>query len=129
MEEQKKIIKIPEKEVSPHSIEQLIYTKRGQQVMLDRDLARLYKVETKYLKRAVKSNINRFPSDFMFELNKQEFESLRCKNCTSNNTGQRGGTRYLPFVFTEQGIKDLGKKIVAFSRMHQSPAEILTKLR
>lgn len=104
MEEQKEIIKISENNTSQHSIEQLIYTIRGQQVMLDRDLARLYKVETKYLKRAVKSNINRFPSDFMFELKKQEFESLRCKSCTSNNTGQRGGTRYLPFVFTEQGI-------------------------
>ncbi|MBD5227010.1 MAG: ORF6N domain-containing protein [Bacteroidales bacterium] len=85
-------------------IEGLIHIIRGQQVMLDSDLARLYGVETKYLKRAVKVNIKRFPSDFMFELAPSEFNSLRCKNCTSNEKSQRGGTRYMPFVFTEQGI-------------------------
>ena len=85
-------------------IENLIHIIRGQQVMLDSDLARLYGVETKYLKRAVKANIKRFPSDFMFELDPSEFNSLRCKNCTSNDRSQRGGTRYMPFVFTEQGV-------------------------
>ena len=85
-------------------IENLIHIIRGQQVMLDSDLARLYGVETKYLKRAVKANIKRFPSDFMFELDASEFNSLRCKNCTSNDKSQRGGTRYMPFVFTEQGV-------------------------
>ena len=85
-------------------IENLIHIIRGQQVMLDSDLARLYGVETKYLKRAVKANIKRFPSDFMFELDPSEFNSLRCKNCTSNDKSQRGGTRYMPFVFTEQGV-------------------------
>lgn len=85
-------------------IENLIHVIRGQQVMLDSDLARLYGVETKYLKRAVKSNINRFPPDFMFELDREEFDSLRCKNCTSNIDSSRGGTRYMPFVFTEQGV-------------------------
>lgn len=85
-------------------IENLIHVIRGQQVMLDSDLARLYGVETKYLKRAVKANFKRFPPDFMFELESAEFDSLRCKNCTSNPKSQRGGTRYMPFAFTEQGI-------------------------
>ena len=85
-------------------IENLIYVIRGQQVMIDSDLARLYGVETKYLKRAVKANIKRFPSDFMFELEPEEFDNLRCKNCTSNPTSKRGGTRYMPFAFTEQGV-------------------------
>lgn len=85
-------------------IENLIHVIRGQQVMIDSDLARLYGVETKYLKRAVKANIRRFPPDFMFELELLEFDCLRCKNCTSNANHQRGGTRYMPFAFTEQGI-------------------------
>ena len=85
-------------------IESLIHVIRCQQVMLDSDLARLYGVETKYLKRAVKANIKRFPADFMFKLEPSEFDSLRCKNCTSNPTSQRGGTRYMPFAFTEQGV-------------------------
>lgn len=85
-------------------IESLIHVIRGQQVMLDSDLAKLYGVETKYLKRAVKANIKRFPYDFMFELDQTEFNSLRCKNCTSNDKSQRGGTRYMPFAFTEQGV-------------------------
>lgn len=85
-------------------IENLIHIIRGQQVMIDSDLARLYGVETKYLKRSVKANIKRFPADFMFELDQSEFNSLRCKNSTSNEKSQRGGTRYMPFVFTEQGV-------------------------
>lgn len=85
-------------------IENLIHIIRGQQVMIDSDLARLYGVETKYLKRAVKANIKRFPPDFMFELDSSEFDSLRCKNCTSNTKSQRGGIRYLPFAFTENGV-------------------------
>jgi len=85
-------------------IENLIHVIRGQQVMLDSDLARLYGVETKYLKRAVKSNINRFPPDFMFELDRDEFNNLRCSFCTSNTEAVRGGTRYMPFAFTEQGV-------------------------
>lgn len=85
-------------------IENLIHVIRGQQVMIDSDLARLYGVETKYLKRAVKANIKRFPPDFMFELESSEFDSLRCKNCTSNTKSQRGGIRYMPFAFTENGV-------------------------
>lgn len=86
------------------NIQSKIYEMRGQKVMLDFDLAELYETETKYLKRAVRSNIRRFPSDFMFELTKEEWELLRCTFSTSN---QRGGTRYMPFAFTEQGVSML----------------------
>ena len=72
--------------------------------MLDFDLSELYEIETKYLKRAVRSNLRRFPPDFMFELTKNEFDTLRCNFSTSN---KRGGTRYLPFAFTEQGVSML----------------------
>lgn len=82
-------------------IQTKIYEIRGQKVMLDFDLALLYETETKYLKRTVKANIRRFPPDFMFELSYLEWESLRCNFSTSNS---RGGTRYMPFAFTEQGI-------------------------
>ena len=68
--------------------------------MLDSDLAELYETETKRLKEAVRRNINRFPPDFMFELDKNELESLRTQFASSN----RGGTRYMPFAFTEQGV-------------------------
>ena len=81
-------------------IQKKIYEIRGQKVMIDFDLAELYETETKYLKRAVKQNINRFPDDFMFDLTKSEWESLRCNFSTS----KRGGTRYRPFAFTEQGV-------------------------
>lgn len=69
--------------------------------MLDFDLAELYGSETKRLKEAVRRNLKRFPSDFMFELTKEEFESLRSQIASSN---KRGGTRYMPFAFTEQGV-------------------------
>lgn len=82
-------------------IEAMIDEIRGQKVILDYQLAVLYGVETKNLKRAVKSNICRFPSDFMFELTKEEFEVLRCRNFTSKN---RGGTRYMPYAFTQEGV-------------------------
>jgi hypothetical protein len=82
-------------------IKRRIYEIRGRKVMLDSDLAELYRVETKNLKRAVRSNMERFPSDFMFELTKEEYDALRCKKFTSN---KRGGNRYLPFAFTREGI-------------------------
>jgi flagellar capping protein FliD len=78
----------------------MIHLIRGIKVMLDRDLAELYNVETGQLKRAVKRNIDRFPDDFMFELTKDEFENLRCQFGTSS----WGGTRYTPMGFTEQGV-------------------------
>jgi hypothetical protein len=77
-----------------------IHTFRGVRVMLDYDLADLYEMETKNLNLAVKRNLLRFPDDFMFRLTKEEFESLRLQNVTS----KRGGTRYLPYAFTEQGV-------------------------
>ena len=70
--------------------------------MLDRDLALLYEVETKVLNRAVKRNLQRFPSDFMFQLTVEEAEILRCQIGTSSLS--HGGRRYLPYVFTEQGV-------------------------
>ena len=73
---------------------------RGQKVMIDIDLAVLYNVENKNLKRQVRRNIDRFPEDFMFELTKEELEILRCQFGTSS----WGGTRYVPMVFTEQGV-------------------------
>ncbi len=82
-------------------IKRKIYEIRGRRVMLDSDLAEMYQVETKNLKRAVRANIERFPDDFMFELTKEEYDALRCKNFTSN---KRGGNRYLPFAFTREGI-------------------------
>jgi len=82
-------------------IQQRIYEIRGQKVMLDFDLAELYEVETKRLKEAVRRNKIRFPVDFMFQLTKKEFESLRSQIATSN---KRGGIRYMPFAFTEQGV-------------------------
>ena len=77
-----------------------IYLIRGIKIMLDRDLAELYGVETKVLKQAVRRNIKRFPNDFMFELTKDEFENLRSQIVTSS----WGGARYLPMAFTEQGV-------------------------
>ena len=81
---------------------QKIYLIRGQRVMLDADLAELYGVKTKILNKAVKRNLDRFPEDFMFQLNNQEVQRLRFQIGTSK-TG-RGGTRYLPYAFTEQGV-------------------------
>lgn len=85
-------------------IENKIYEIRGQKVMLDFDLAEMYDVETKYLKRIVRRNMIRFPEDFLFQLSNEEFNSLtinlRCQIGTSN----KGGLRYAPFAFTEQGV-------------------------
>lgn len=82
-----------------------IYLIRGQKVMLDRDLAELYGVETKSLKRAVKRNIERFPSDFMFELTDEELENWRYQIGTSNlEDGSKMGLRHAPYAFTEQGV-------------------------
>ena len=93
-------------------IENLIYVIRGKQVMIDSDLAMLYQVETSALNRAVKRNIKRFPEDFRFQLTEEEYDFLRCqfgisKADTENKVNGRGGRRYLPYVFTEQGISML----------------------
>lgn len=85
-------------------IENKIYEIRGQKVMLDFDLAEMYEVETKYLKRIVRRNMNRFPEDFMFELTKSEanylIDNIRCQNVTLETSW----FRYAPFAFTEQGV-------------------------
>ena len=97
------------------SIQNRIYELRGERVMLDKDLAALYDVPTKSLNLAVKRNIRRFPKDFMFQLTREEFESLRFQIETlEKNTNPlrlqietsktRGGTRYMPYAFTEQGV-------------------------
>ncbi len=96
------------------SIQNRIYEVRGERVMLDKELANLYEVETKVLNLAVKRNLERFPADFMFQLSKEEWETLRFQIETSKINVQpgirelivenRGGTRYLPYVFTEQGV-------------------------
>ena len=90
--------------VDNKEIQSMIYTFRGRQVMLDSDLARLYQVETKYLNRQRNRNAERFPEDFCFQLSKEEYEILRCQNVTSKKENGSGGRRYLPYVFTEQGI-------------------------
>lgn len=96
------------------SIQNRIYELRGERVMLDKDLADLYETETKALNLTVKRNLKRFPKDFMFQLTKEEFESLRFQIETLDSSNSlrlqtetsktRGGTRYLPYAFTEQGV-------------------------
>ncbi len=84
-------------------VRNLIYDIRGQKVMLDFELAELYEVETRYLNQAVKRNIERFPSDFMFRLTSEEWEDLKVKSqIVISPLG--GGRQYLPYAFTEQGV-------------------------
>jgi len=106
-------------------VERRIYFIRGEKVMLDADLAWLYGVETKVLNKAVKRNENRFPTDFMFQLTQAEAEGLRLQIGTSNDPApgripslrfqfgtsksKRGGRRYLPYAFTEQGVAMLSR--------------------
>lgn len=89
-------------------IENLIHVVRGEQVMLDSDLAMLYNVETKRLNESVKRNSKRFPENYCFQLTEEEYIALRSQIATSNieseNVSSKGGRRYLPYVFTEQGI-------------------------
>ena len=86
--------------IKNNEVETNIYEIRGQKVMLDSDLARLYQVETRVLNQAIKRNIDRFPLDFMFKLEKSEFENLKSHFVTSS----WGGIRKMPFVFTQDGI-------------------------
>ncbi len=111
-----------------------IFLIRGQKVMLDRDLAELYGLDTKVLKQQVRRNLNRFPDDFMFELTENEFSNLRSQFVTSS----WGGIRYLPMVFSEHGVLMLSsvlnsKKAIAvniqimriFTRMRQMLTDTL----
>ena len=88
-----------------NDIKRRIFTIRGKQVMLDSDLAELYQVETKNLNKASNRNVERFPEDFRFKLTKEEFENLRFQTGTSSES--YGGRRYMPYVYTEQGISML----------------------
>lgn len=108
-------------------IEQKIFTIRRQKVMFDRDLAELYGVATKVLIQAVKRNISRFPEDFMFQLTKEEFIDLRSQIVTSS----WGGRRYLPYVFTEQGVAMLSTVLNSERAIHVNIAIMCTfvKLR
>ena len=93
----KTVVKI----IPDETIIRKIYMLRGQKILLDMDLAELYEVETNYLKRQVRRNIERFPEDFMFEINSKEYNSLR----SQFGTLKRGShAKYLPFAFTEQGV-------------------------
>ena len=135
MENTNNLVSLPE-------IENRILTLRGMQVMLDSHLAELYNVETKQLNRAVKRNLERFPENYCFQIDKQEHESLiyqirtssRCQIGTLNDLEnlmrqigtsnlEHGGWRYLPSVFIEQ---DLSEKCVAFSLMEDK--SLITKL-
>ncbi len=96
-------------EISKEEIKKLIYTIRGKQVMIDSDVARLYHYKTKVLNLTVRRNIERFPEEFCFQLTENEFQTLRfqietSKQSTEISNNLRGGRRYLPYVFTEQGI-------------------------
>ena len=99
MAEDKNLVIVHNKE-----IQSMIYTFRGRQVMLDSDLAMLYQVTTSNLNKAMKRNIARFPERFCFQLTENEYENLRFQNGISSLTNNYGGRRYMPYVFTEQGI-------------------------
>ncbi len=88
--------------ITQGEINSRIFTLRGQEVMIDVDLAELYQVETKVFNQAVKRNIERFPDDFMFQLTEKEYENLRSQFVTSSL--KHGGRRYFPYAFTEQGV-------------------------
>lgn len=95
-------------DITPILVESKIFLIRDKQVMVDRDLAELYGVETKRITEAVKRNIERFPEEFRFQLTSEEYDFLRSQFATSNDREEkketRGGRQYLPYVFTEQGV-------------------------
>ena len=97
-------------------IRDLIFIIRGQKVMVDRDLAKLYGVETKVLNQAVKRNIERFPADFMFQMNDEEFTNWKSQFVTSNSI--KMGLRRKPYVFTELGVAMLSSVLKSPSAIH-----------
>lgn len=120
-----------EESLNVEIVKDKIYIIRGRKVMLDRDLAMLYGVETKVLNQAVKRNIDRFPNDFMFQINQSELEfSLRSQFVTLEK-GVGKHSKYLPFVFTEQGIAMLSSvlKSQRAIQMNIQIIRIFTKLR
>ena len=139
---------MPDNSLQTIKIENKILMIRGQQVMLDRDLAELYGVETKRLNEQVKRNIERFPEDFMFQLTRNELELVKSQISTSPNNlfaGQEGGTRKLPYAFTEHGVTMLSavlksetaikasiqivKAFVAMRHFVQNNAQIFAELK
>lgn len=99
MSEDKNLVIVDDKE-----IQNMIYTIRGKQVMVDSDLAELYRVTTGNLNKSMKRNLSRFPEHFCFQLTELEYENLRFQNGISSSNNNYGGRRYMPYVFTEQGI-------------------------
>ena len=99
-------------------IEKRIFLLRGQKVLLSTDLAGLYGVETKVLVQAVKRNLDRFPDDFMFQLSSKELAVLRSQIVTSNEKSGRGGRRYPPYAFTEQGVAMLSSVLHSDRAVH-----------
>ncbi len=128
---------------APEVIDRRISIVRGQRVMLDEDLAELYEVATKAINQAMKRHPDRFPGDFAFQLTQQEVTDLRSQIVTSN--AGRGGRRYLPWVFTEQGVAMLSsvlhspkavkvnieimRAFVRLRRLLATPGELVTQLR
>lgn len=110
-------------------IQDMIYIIRDQRVMLDSDLAKLYGVETKVLNQAIKRNLGRFPEDFMFQISVEEHESLRSQFVTSKEG--RGGRRYQPYVFTENGVAMLSSVLKSDTAIDINIAimRVFTKLR
>ena len=120
--------------VDESTLKDKIYAIRGQQVMLDYDLAEIYGYETRYLNLQVKHNINRFPDDFMFQLTQDEFDNLMLKNSTSSH----GGRRKPPYAFTEQGVYQLAtvlkgelaeRQSVAIMRVFRAMREYISQNR
>jgi hypothetical protein len=95
-------------------IQNKIYEVRGQKIMLDFDLAEMYQVETKNLKRAVRRNIDRFPADFMFELTENEWDALRCQIGALNNQGRGQHPKYLPYAFAAQKLMDKPRRKIGY---------------
>ncbi len=118
----------PHRQLVPREvIEQRILLIRGHKVMLDSSLAELYGVDTSHLNKAVKRNLERFPSDFMFQLTRQEEAALRFHFGISN--GRRGGRRYLPYVFTELGVAMLSSVLHTRRAVHVNIAIMRTFAR
>ena len=102
-------------------IESLIYFFRGEKIMLDSDLAKLYEVETKILNRAVRRNIKRFPDDFMFQLTSVETSALRFQFGTSKS---KGGRRYRPYAFLTRSLRSLVRRVWDDIRIALSLAQL-----
>jgi len=106
--------------INNREIREKIYTFRGKQVMLDMDLAELYKVETRVFNQSVNRNINRFPEHFRFQLTEEEYIILRSQFVTSSSAKSHGGRRYQPYVFTEQGIAMLSAVLRSYVAVNVS---------